>query len=31
LPLAWGLAFATIGAGVLLGPLALALLGRTRP
>jgi hypothetical protein len=30
-PLAWGLAFATIGAAVLLGPLALALLGRTRP
>ena len=30
-PLAWGLAFATIGAGVLLGPLALALLGGSRP
>ena len=30
-PLAWGMAFATIGAAVLLGPLALALLGRTRP
>jgi hypothetical protein len=29
--LAWGLAFALLGCGVLLGPLVLALLGRGTP